>query len=63
MKQHHREVVLTEGMTFFGGSTKVMARLNVIADEPRRPSLHQIWIAGLVPHLGFSADSAHPHKE
>lgn len=63
MEQHHREVVLTERMPLFRGSAEVMARLDVIAHEPRRPSLHQVWIGGSVPHLGFSAGSAHARKE
>jgi hypothetical protein len=63
IKQHHCEVVLTERMSVFRSSTEVMTRFNVIADQPRGPSLHQMWIRGSVPHLGFSADSAHARKE
>jgi hypothetical protein len=50
-------------MPTFRRSTKVTARLNVIADEPRRPRLHQVWIVGNLPHFGFSTCSAYARKE
>jgi hypothetical protein len=60
MEQHHREVVLTERMAALCGDSEVKPCLDMVAHEPSRPSLHEIWIGGRV---GSSAGAERAPKE
>jgi hypothetical protein len=44
VKQHHRQVVLTKRMAALRGGLEVTPRLDVVAHEPRWPTLREVRI-------------------
>ena len=63
MEQHHGKVVLSKRMAALCGGPEVPARLDMVADEPCLPGLHQVLIGPLLRHVGLDAGSTCPGEE
>lgn len=57
IEQHHCKVVLSERIAALCGSPEVPARLDMVADEPRRTRLHEVLIGHRIWHVGLGASS------
>jgi len=67
VKQHHRQVVLTKRMAALRGGLEVTPRLDVVAHEPRWPTLRevqiQVWKGQRVGWFDLGAGGARAGKK